>query len=137
MRLSRREFTRLAALSLGLGAVGLSDSSTQAAGGLLPLLSTLDALLPLHPLLQLRALLSPNERVEVILQKSRATDSGATIAAAAGGELLESYPLIKAHRMRLRSASCPNSPDAWMSSSSRRMRHCGTMPWRRPIPRTC
>src|SRR5690349_16907897 len=101
MQLSRRDFVRLAALSLGIGAVGLPSSSAEAAGGLLPLLSALDALLPLHPLLQLRAILSPNERAEVIVQKLRATDSGAAIAAAAGGQLLEDYPLIKAHRIRL------------------------------------
>ena len=57
--------------------------------------------MPLHPLLQLRALLSPREYVDVIVQKSRATDSGAAIATAAGGQLLESFPLIKAHRIRL------------------------------------
>jgi serine protease AprX len=98
MRLSRREFTRLTALSLGLGMVGLPNLSAEAAGGLL---SSLDALLPLHPLLQLRALLTPNDRVVVLVQTMRLTDSGATIAAAGGGDLLESFPFVKAHRMRL------------------------------------
>lgn len=125
MQLSRREFTRLAALSLGLGAVGLSASSTQAAGALLPLLSTLDALLPLHPLLQMRALLSPNERVEVILQTSRTTDSGAAIAAA-GGDLLESFSLIKAHRMRLPLGILPQlarRPDVLFIAPDAPLRH--------------
>lgn len=103
MRLSRREFTRLAALSLGVGAIGRPHSSAEAAtaGPLLPLLSALNALLPLHPLLQLRALLSPRESVVVIVQTVRASDSGAAIAAAGGGTLLESFPLVKAHRIRL------------------------------------
>lgn len=105
MHLSRRDFLRLGALSLGVGAVGLPQTAARAAAGPLPILSALDsvldALLPLHPLLQLRALLAPREYVEVIVQASRATDSGAAIAAAGGGQLLESFPLIKAHRIRL------------------------------------
>src|SRR4051812_10459825 len=100
MRITRRAFTRLAALGLGLGATWRPASPT-AAGGLLPLLGALNQLLPLHPLLQLRALLSPQDSVFVIVQTVRATDSGAAIASAGGGTLLESYPLIKAHRMRL------------------------------------
>lgn len=101
MQLSRRDFVRLAALSVGLGAVGLPVTSVEAAGGPLGILSLLNTLLPLHPLLQVRALLSPRETMDVIIQTSRVTDSGAAIAAAAGGRLLESFPLIKAHRIRL------------------------------------
>ena len=138
MQLSRRDFMRLAALSLGLGAVGLPMSSVEAAASPLPLLSTLDALLPLHPLLQLRALLSPREYVDVIVQKSRATDSGAAIANAAGGQLLESFPLIKAHRHPPAARNpAPARPAAGCPLRLARCARCATTPWRALTPPIC
>ncbi len=107
MRLTRREFNTLLALSLGLGATGLAANGASAAApptteaGLIgSLLNTLNPALPLHPILQSGALTEPTKTVEVILQKS---SNSLNILSLLGGtgQVLEDFPFVKSHLIRI------------------------------------
>jgi len=108
MRLTRREFNKLLALSLGLGATGLpllggaaSAKEKDAATG------ALDPTLPLHPLLQYGALVEPDKKVAVIVQKTSKDGKGKDIAADGEGEDLEEFAFIKSHRMTVKQGKLP------------------------------
>jgi serine protease AprX len=105
MRLTRREFNRLLALSLGLGATGLPALSGGA--GAAPTPTGLDPALPLHPLLQYGALVQPDKKVAVILQKTAKDGNGKEIAADGEGEDLEEFAFIKSHRMVVKQGRLP------------------------------
>ena len=109
MRLSRREFNKLLALSLGLGATGLPTL----AGGAgakerdQPDTKGLDPTLPLHPLLQYGAIVEPDKKVAVIVQKTSKDGKGKDIAADGEGEDLEEFAFIKSHRMVVKQGKLP------------------------------
>ncbi|HEY8599139.1 MAG TPA: S8 family peptidase, partial [Thermomicrobiales bacterium] len=105
-RLSRREFNKLVALGLGLSATGLPPLVTEA-GAAQPGLAALDPTLPLHPSLQYGAMVEPDKKVDVIVQKVRKGDKGGDIAAAGEGEDLEEFGLVKAHHMRIKQGKLP------------------------------
>ena len=119
MRLSRRAFNKLLAVGLGLsattlpsltaeaGAAGTGAAGAEAGIATPPLLNALNSRLPLHPLLQYGAIVEPNKRVEVIVQKLRVGDRGQDIAAAGLGVDLEEFGFIKAHHMRLKQGLLP------------------------------
>ncbi len=105
MRLTRREFNTLLALSLGLGATGLPTLASGA--GATPKATGLDPALPLHPLLQYGALVEPDKQVVVIVQKTSKDGNGKDIAANGEGEDLEEFAFIKSHRMRVKQGKLP------------------------------
>jgi len=105
MRLTRREFNKILALSLGLGATGLPAIASGA--GAAPRRAALDPSLPLHPLLQYGALREPDKKVAVIVQKMSHGDEGADIAADGEGEDLEEFGFINSHRMTVKQGKLP------------------------------
>jgi len=105
MRLTRREFNTLLALSLGLGATGLPTLASGA--GAAPKPAGLDPALPLHPLLQYGALVEPDKKVAVIVQKTSKDGKGKDIAADGEGEDLEEFAFIKSHRMTVKQGKLP------------------------------
>jgi serine protease AprX len=108
MRLTRREFAKLLALSLGLGTTGLPlVRETANAKEKDPATGALDPTLPLHPLLQYGALVEPDKKVEVIVQKVSKSAKGKDIAADGEGEDLEEFAFIKSHFMRVKQGKLP------------------------------
>ena len=107
MRLSRREFNRLLALSLGVGIAGLPPLVGGAAAKPKPDFTALDPKLPLHPLLQYGALTEPDKKVEVIVQKVSKAGKGKDIADDGEGEELEEFSFVKAHHMRVKQGKLP------------------------------
>ena len=107
MRLSRREFNKLLALSLGLGATGLPPLLGAADTEAKPTPKGLDPALPLHPLLQYGAIVEPDKKVDVIVQKAKKGGKGKDIAADGDGEELEEFALVKAHHMRVKQGKLP------------------------------
>jgi serine protease AprX len=107
MRLTRREFNKLAALSLGLGAAGIPALAEGVAAKPKPDFADLDSRLPLHPLLQYGALTEPDKKVEVIVQKVSQKAKGGEIAADGEGEDLEEFAFVKSHHMRVKQGKLP------------------------------
>ncbi len=108
MSLTRREFNKLLALSLGLGAVGLPALAREAGAKPKPgEFTALDHTLPLHPLLQYGALIEPDKKVDVIVQKAGKDAKGRDIAADGEGEDLEEFAFVKAHAMRVKQGKLP------------------------------
>ncbi len=105
MRLTRREFNTLLALSLGLGATGLPTLASGA--GAAPKATGLDPALPLHPLLQYGALVEPDKKVAVIVQKTSKDGKDEDIAADGEGEDLEEFAFIKSSRMTVKQGKLP------------------------------
>lgn len=111
MRLTRREFAKLVALSLGAG--------TSLAGGGLPHLAEvagaaapappvkLDPALPLHPLLQYGAQLNPKATATVIVQATGPAVKMDAIAKAVKASVKESFPFINAYAVDIPQANLP------------------------------
>jgi len=102
MKLTRREFAKLAALSLGVGASmvggGLPPLTPGAQAAALPSI-VLDPALPLHPLLQYGAQLNPKAVATVIVQATGPAVNMAAIAKAVNATIKESFPFISAYAM--------------------------------------
>ena len=118
MKLTRREFAKLAALSLGVGASlaegGLPPWIQMAAaapappaspsGGTRPAVA-LDPALPLHPLLQYGAQHNPKATATVIVQTTGSTIDMAAIAKATRATVKESFPFINAYAVEIPQAN--------------------------------
>ena len=97
MKLTRREFAKLAALSLGVG-VGLAGGGLPDLAGAAALpTAKLDPALPLHPLLQYGAQLNPKATATVIVQATGPSVNMAAIAKATKATVQESFPFINAY----------------------------------------
>ena len=108
MKLTRREFAKLAALSLGvgvgLGGGGLPGLAQGVGAAALPSVA-LDPALPLHPLLQYGAQFNPKATATVIVQATGPAVNMAAIAKATRATVKESFPFINAYAVDIPQAN--------------------------------